>query len=72
MKITGGNYRDETRIVHMLQALERLELESAGVATVDELSSNDQLSRAIIHRSWGDCEQREVDFGNRREAVGGQ
>ena len=41
MKITGGNYRDETRIVHMLQALERLELESAGVATVDELSSNE-------------------------------
>ncbi len=29
MKIIGGNYRDETRIVHMLQALERLELESA-------------------------------------------
>ena len=28
MKIIGGNYRDETRIVHMLQALERLELES--------------------------------------------
>ena len=49
MKITGGNYRDETRIVHMLQALERLELESAGVATVDELSSNDQLSRAIMY-----------------------
>ena len=49
MKITGGSYRDETRIVHMLQALERLELESAGVATVDELSSNDQLSRAIMY-----------------------
>ena len=32
MKITGGNYRDETRIVHVLQALERLELESADVA----------------------------------------
>lgn len=49
MKITGGSYRDETRIVHMLQALERLELESADVASVDALSSNDQLARAIMY-----------------------
>ena len=49
MKIAGGNYRDETRIVHMLQALERLELESADVASVDALSSNDLLTRAIMY-----------------------
>ena len=49
MKITGGSYRDETRIVHMLQALERLELESVGVVSADVLSSNDLLTRAIMY-----------------------
>ena len=43
----GGEYRDETRIVHMLQALERIEQET-GETSRDKLFFDDRLTRAII------------------------
>ena len=43
----GGEYRDETRIVHMLQALERIEKET-GETSRDKLFFDDRLTRAII------------------------
>jgi len=43
----GGEYRDETRIVHMLQALERIEQET-GETSRDNLFFDDRLTRAII------------------------
>ncbi len=43
----GGEYRDETRIVHMLQALERIEQE-IGETSRDKLFFDDRLTRAII------------------------
>ena len=39
----GGEYRDETRIVHMLQALERIEQET-GETSRDKLFFNDRLT----------------------------
>ena len=41
------SYRDPTRIIHMLQALERLEEESRDV-TRDDLFFEDRLTRAIV------------------------
>ena len=43
----GGEYRDETRIVHMHQALERIEQET-GETSRDKLFFDDRLTRAII------------------------
>ena len=43
----GGEYRDETRIVHMLQALERIAQET-GETSRDKLFFDDRLTRAII------------------------
>ena len=43
----GGGYRDETRIVHMLQALERIEQEPRETSR-DKLFFDDRLTRAII------------------------
>ncbi len=43
----GGGYRDETRIVHMLQALERIEQETRETSR-DKLFFDDRLTRAII------------------------
>lgn len=40
-------YRDETRIVHMLQALERIEQETRETSR-DKLFFDDRLTRAII------------------------
>ena len=42
-----GGYRDETRIVHMLQALERIEQETRETSR-DKLFFDDRLTRAII------------------------
>lgn len=42
-----GGYRDETRIVHMLQALERIEQEARETSR-DKLFFDDRLTRAII------------------------
>lgn len=42
-----GGYRDETRIVHMLQALERIEQENHETSR-DKLFFDDRLTRAII------------------------
>lgn len=42
-----GGYRDETRIVHMLQALERIEQETRETLR-DKLFFDDRLTRAII------------------------
>ena len=39
----GGEYRDETRIVHMLQALERIEQET-GETSRDKLFFDDRRS----------------------------
>ena len=39
----GGEYRDETRIVHMLQALERIEQET-GETSRDKLFFDDRLA----------------------------
>ena len=41
------SYRDPTRIIHMLQALERIEEESRDV-TRDDLFFEDRLTRAIV------------------------
>ena len=41
------SYRDPTRIIHMLQALERIEQESREV-TKDDLFFEDRLTRAIV------------------------
>ena len=43
----GGEYRDETRIVHMLEALERIGQET-GETSRDNLFFDDRLTRAII------------------------
>ena len=43
----GGEYRDETRIVHMLQALERI-VQETGETSRDKLVFDDRLTRAII------------------------
>ena len=43
----GGEYRDETRIVHMLQALERIAQETRETSR-DKLFFDDRLTRAII------------------------
>ena len=45
--IVGGEYRDETRVVHMLQALERIVQETRETAR-DRLFFDDRLTRAII------------------------
>ena len=45
--IIGGEYRDETRIVHMLQALERIVHETSETSR-DRLFFDDCLTRAII------------------------
>ena len=45
--ILGGEYRDETRIVHMLQALERIAQETRETSR-DKLFFDDRLTRAII------------------------
>ena len=45
--IVGGEYRDETRIAHMLQALERIERETCETSR-DKLFFDDRLTRAII------------------------
>ena len=45
--ICGGGYRDSTRIVHMLQALERIEQETQDTSR-DKLFFDDRLTRAII------------------------
>lgn len=42
-----GGYRDETRIVHMFQALERIEQETRETSR-DKLFFDDRLTRAII------------------------
>lgn len=42
-----GGYRDETRIVHMLQTLERIEQETRETSR-DKLFFDDRLTRAII------------------------
>lgn len=42
-----GGYRDETRIVHMLQALEGIEQETRETSR-DKLFFDDRLTRAII------------------------
>lgn len=42
-----GGYRDETRIVYMLQALERIEQETRETSR-DKLFFDDRLTRAII------------------------
>ena len=42
-----GGYRDETRIVHMLQALERIEQETRETSR-DKLFFDDRLTRAIM------------------------
>ena len=41
------SYRDPTRIIHMLQALERIEEESRDI-TRDDLFFEDRLTRAIV------------------------
>ena len=43
----GNEYRDETRIMHMLQVLERIEQET-GETSRDKLFFDDRLTRAII------------------------
>ena len=43
----GNRYRDEQRILHMLQALERIEKETADTSR-DNLFFDDRLTRAII------------------------
>lgn len=47
-KIEGEDYRDETRIVHILQALERLDDVAEQVKSVDSLLLDDPLTRAIM------------------------
>ena len=47
--MNGGEYRDETRVIHMLEALNRLAEESKDVNGVDNLSAADRLTRAIIY-----------------------
>lgn len=48
MSGTNGNgYRDETRLAHMLQALERIERETKETSR-DKLFFDDRLARAII------------------------
>ena len=45
--IVGGEYRDETRVLHMLQALERIVQETSETSR-DRLFFDDCLTRAII------------------------
>ena len=45
--IVGGEYRDETRVMHMLQALERIVQETSETSR-DRLFFDDRLTRAII------------------------
>ena len=45
--IVGGEYRDETRVLHMLQALERIVQETSETSR-DRLFFDDRLTRAII------------------------
>ena len=45
--IVGGEYRDETRVAHMLQALERIVQETSETSR-DRLFFDDRLTRAII------------------------
>ena len=45
--IIGGEYRDETRVLHMLQALERIVQETSETSR-DRLFFDDCLTRAII------------------------
>ena len=44
-----GNYRDETRLVHMLQVLERLSSEAGEISVVGDLSADDRLTRATMY-----------------------
>ena len=44
---TKGTYRDEARIIHMLQALERIERETRETSR-DKLFFDDRLTRAVI------------------------
>ncbi|MBR0196987.1 MAG: DUF86 domain-containing protein [Kiritimatiellae bacterium] len=46
-ELPGGDYRDETRIVHMLQALERIERETMRTSR-DRMFFDDTLTRAIV------------------------
>ena len=46
-ELVGGDYRDSTRLVHMLQALERIEQETKETSR-DKLFFDDRLTRAII------------------------
>ena len=48
MKITGENYRDETRLEHMLQALERI-TKTAETMSKDRLYFEDVVMRAIMY-----------------------
>ena len=45
--IVGGEYRDEMRVLHMLQALERIVQETSETSR-DRLFFDDRLTRAII------------------------
>jgi uncharacterized protein with HEPN domain len=49
MTEAGGNYRDETRLVHMLQVLERLSGEAEEISVVGDLSDDDRLTRATMY-----------------------
>ncbi len=46
-ELVGGDYRDSTRLKHMLQALERIEEETRDTSR-DKLFFDDRLTRAII------------------------
>jgi len=48
MKIVGENYRDETRLEHMLQALLRIQETAAGM-TRDRLFVDDLATRALMY-----------------------
>lgn len=48
MRIVGENYRDETRLEHMLEALVRIQATAAKV-TRDQLFLDDVVTRALMY-----------------------
>ena len=46
--MSDGEYRDETRIAHMLEALSRLSAEVLEIKDVGDLSLADRLTRAVM------------------------
>ena len=48
MKITGGNYRDATRLEHMQQAISRIQSTAASLSR-NQLFLDDMATRALMY-----------------------